>query len=138
MDKPSCKDVFEHAWQVQEDAAQLGFDWPDVFGVLDKIEEEVGELREALQHKDTAHAQDELGDIFLATINAARFLSVQPATVLSNATQRFESRFDYVKARVEAGEKDWKDYSLDELEAVWQAGKKVLEKKGEKRVDTGA
>ena len=137
MDNSTDNSSLCNAWRIQEDAALLGFDWPDIQGVLDKIEEELEEIREALAAGDVTHARIELGDLLLASVNAARFLSVKPACALDDAAARFEDRFQLVKNHVEASDRSWENYSLEELETLWQRLKKVADKKRDKRVDKG-
>lgn len=119
-------DVFQKALLIQEDAAKLGFDWPDISGVLDKVEEETGEIREALENNDIAHAQKELGDLLFAAINLARFLKVDPADMLDQTNQRFSLRFSAVCRAVEEKGISMEMCTLEELETIWQQVKKSL------------
>ncbi len=115
--------MFERALQIQADAAKLGFDWPEPFGVLEKVREETEEIREALARNDLAHAQKELGDLLLVVSNLSRFLDITPDKALAAAVERFEKRFAAVQAVVAADRKDMEAYSLEELEVIWQSVK---------------
>lgn len=111
------------AAKLQKRAARVGFDWPDVSGVLDKIEEEIGELREALEQGDEAHAREELGDLLFAQVNLARHLKADPEQALRNTNAKFERRFNYVEQQVQAGDQDWEQLSLDTLDHWWDEAK---------------
>jgi uncharacterized protein YabN with tetrapyrrole methylase and pyrophosphatase domain len=113
------ENAFVESWRIQDAASKLGFDWPDIAGVLDKVEEEVREIREALDERDCAHAQRELGDLLLATVNLARFLDADPGVELHRANRRFTARFDAVKKVIAEQGKTVGECTLDELDAVW-------------------
>lgn len=118
-----CADALARAWAVQRDAASLGFDWPQIAPVLDKVAEELDEIREALALGDFAHAQTELGDLLFAAVNVARFLDIPPATALHATTDRFTSRFDRVCALVRAAGNEPENCTLEELDAAWEQAK---------------
>ncbi|WGL16722.1 nucleoside triphosphate pyrophosphohydrolase [Microbulbifer bruguierae] len=111
------------AMKLQKRAAQVGFDWPDIEGVLDKIAEEVQELREAVASGNMEHAREELGDLFFACVNGARHLQVDPEVALRQCNRKFERRFGAVESRLEATGKKLADASLDELDRLWDAAK---------------
>lgn len=104
-------------------AARVGFDWPDVGGVVDKIGEEIGELRAAT---DDAERTAELGDLLFAVVNWARWLDVDPEAALRQANARFARRFAWVEAEARRHRLDLRQLSLDELEALWQAAKPLV------------
>ncbi len=109
---------------LQDAASAQGFDWPNAQGVLDKIIEEAGEVREALAAHDMAQAQRELGDILLAAVNLSRFLGVSPSEALAGANERFRVRFDRVKAAAQAEGLDLRSCSLEALDALWARAKR--------------
>ncbi len=113
------KNALQVSWMVQEQAASFGFDWPDIHGVLDKIEEELNEMREAVASGNLPHAQKELGDLLLAAVNTARFLEADPEDVLDKATKRFQARFRAVQKVFAQEGRDMKTCSLRELDDVW-------------------
>ncbi|HRF09921.1 MAG TPA: nucleoside triphosphate pyrophosphohydrolase [Xanthobacteraceae bacterium] len=120
-DVPLALPALTRAEKIQKRAANAGFDWPDMTGVLDKISEEIEELKAA----DTQEAtEDELGDLLFSVVNYARRSNVDPELALRNATQKFERRFEGVERRVAASGKPFQKTPLDELEAYWQAEKK--------------
>ncbi|SIQ41847.1 nucleoside triphosphate pyrophosphohydrolase [Marinobacterium stanieri] len=122
-DVPVSLPGLSRAAKLQKRAARVGFDWPDISGVLDKIEEEIGELREALEQGDEAHAREELGDLLFAQVNLARHLKADPEQALRNTNAKFERRFNYVEQQVQAGDQDWEQLSLDTLDHWWDEAK---------------
>lgn len=112
-------DALRESAEVQAEASALGFDWQDVAGVLEKVEEELGEIRAALEAGDAAQARRELGDLLLIAVNLARFLDAAPDVELRAATARFARRFEAVKARLRMRGVAPESCTLDELNAVW-------------------
>ena len=115
--------AFEDSWDIQASAASLGFDWPSVDGVLDKLEEEVGEIRQSIKAGDREGAQREVGDLLLATVNTCRLLQIDPASALLEATARFSKRFSMVKSILDVEDRTIESCSFDELNAVWERAK---------------
>ncbi len=113
------------AQKLQDAAAQYHFDWPDATPVLNKIEEEIGELREAIASGDTAHAQAEMGDVLFACVNLARHLDIDADTALRQTNEKFIRRFDYVVAEMQAAGIEFSAQQLEQMEAFWQQSKKV-------------
>ena len=116
------------AYKVQSRAAKVGFDWPDSTGVWAKVQEELGELQEALADGNHVAAEGELGDVLFAVVNYARHEGIEPETALNGTNNRFIGRFTYVEEQVAKSGKSWQDFSLAELDEFWEASKK-LEKK---------
>jgi len=113
------------AEKIQKRAARVGFDWTSIGPVIDKIEEELGELRHELAagQKDQARVADELGDVLFAVANLARHCKVDPEAALRSTNDKFERRFRYVEQRLgEQGRKP-ADATLEEMEALWQEAK---------------
>jgi nucleoside triphosphate diphosphatase len=104
-------------------AARVGFDWPDAEAVLEKLDEEVGELRAELPEADPARLQDEVGDLLFVLANLARKLKLDPEACLRAANAKFERRFGAVEATLAAEGRTPADATLDEMEAAWQAAK---------------
>ncbi len=109
------------AQEYQDRAARLGFDWPEISGVLDKIIEEIHEVREATNEEELTA---ELGDMFFALINLARWKKVDAESALRGTNIRFKKRFDYVQAGAKKQGKKMQEMTLDEMEALWQEAKK--------------
>jgi nucleoside triphosphate diphosphatase len=108
------------AEKIQKRAARVGFDWPEAAPILDKIEEEIGELRAELDSGSKARIEDELGDLLFAVANLARHLAIDPETALRNATRKFERRFRRVEALLAESGRTPADSTLDEMEAQWR------------------
>ena len=111
------------AEKIQKRAARVGFDWPGVTPVWGKLDEEVGEVREAVANKDQSAIEDELGDLLFTIVNLARHLSVDPETALRNATGKFEHRFKQVEQLASNSERSMDDMDLVELDALWDEAK---------------
>ena len=105
--------------KVQHKAAKCGFDWPDVSGALDKLSEEVQELREAIASGDDKACFDELGDVLFSAVNVSRFIGVEPEQSLSSSCNKFIARFAEVEKLAVSRGLDMKTASLEELDAIW-------------------
>jgi len=106
--------------EYQERAARVGFDWPEIKGVMEKVLEEVREVETAQGQEERAA---EIGDLFFAVVNLARWYDVDAESALRQANQRFRNRFARVEAAVREGGQEFTEYSLDELESMWQDAK---------------
>jgi MazG family protein len=111
------------AYQVQKRAARAGFDWEKTADVLDKLQEEVDELREAVEHGDDAHIQEELGDLLFSVVNLSRHLGHDPEELLRRNIRKFIRRFQQVEQAVHASGRPFEDFSLEELDGFWAAVK---------------
>ena len=117
------------ALKLQKRAARVGFDWPEIGQVLDKMKEEAKELAIELasENKDQTRIQDEVGDLLFVAVNLARKAGVDPETALQNCNLKFENRFSYVEEQVVSKHKSFDDVSLDLMEKYWQEAK-ILER----------
>ena len=111
------------AQNIQKKAARVGFDWPDVSGVFAKVEEEILEVRQAIEQGAAAHIEEEIGDLLFAAVNLARHLKVDAETALIAATAKFINRFQSVEKAIAAQGKKIEEASLDEMETAWQQAK---------------
>ena len=112
------------AYKIQSKAAKVGFDWQDIEPVWAKVQEELGELQEALASGDKVAAEKELGDVLFAIVNYARHHKIEPEVALEGTNNRFTSRFLYVEEKVHNSGKAWQDFTLDELDKFWDEAKK--------------
>ena len=111
------------AEKVQKKARKAGFDWPDISGALDKLTEELSELKEAVA--TGGNVAEELGDLLFSAVNAARFLKVDPEDALNGATDKFIGRFRRVEAGAAGQGKAMEDMSLAELDQLWDRAKET-------------
>jgi MazG family protein len=105
-------------------AARVGFDWPDAGGVLDKVREEIGELRRAVEGGQSAHVREELGDLLFSVAQLARHLQVDPEGALRDAGRKFERRFRRIEALLAVQGRVPTGATADELEALWAQAKR--------------
>jgi tetrapyrrole methylase family protein / MazG family protein len=120
---PKDLPALPRAHKQQKKAAAVGFDWPDLTGVFDKIEEELRELRHAADHEARERQQDELGDLLFAVVNAARFLKVDPEESLAGTNRKFAARFRYIEEQLRIRGRTFDDTDLLEMESWWQEAK---------------
>jgi tetrapyrrole methylase family protein/MazG family protein len=112
--------ALSQAAEIQERVKRIGFDWPEVEGVLTKI---IEELEEVAQAKEPATRTAEMGDVFFAVVNYARWLGVDPEAALREANLRFRRRFGELEMAVKAEGRDLGAMSLEEMDAFWEAAK---------------
>ncbi|MGL4474101.1 MAG: nucleoside triphosphate pyrophosphohydrolase [Shewanella sp.] len=127
-DIPKALPQLKRALKIQQRVAQVGFDWPDLEPVVDKIHEEIAEvLAEVHAEKiEQAKVMDEVGDLLFAVVNLARHLKVDPEQALQGANAKFEQRFRLVEQQVQQSERKIEHHSLEELENYWQQAKRDL------------
>ncbi|MEE8587577.1 MAG: nucleoside triphosphate pyrophosphohydrolase [Acidobacteriota bacterium] len=106
--------------QISAKAARVGFDWPELAGIREKVEEEFQELDDALQSGDARRIQEEVGDLLFAALNVSRYLGIDPETALNRANRKFTRRFQRMEKHFEARQRPLKDVPLEEMEAIWQ------------------
>jgi tetrapyrrole methylase family protein/MazG family protein len=111
------------AHRLQDRASRLGFDWPDVVGAYAKVEEELGELKSALQAGDRGRMEEELGDLFFSLVNVARFVEVNPEEALRKTIARFISRFRHIEESLRLEHRGGEARDLEEMERLWQEAK---------------
>ncbi len=113
------------ALKLQERAAKVGFDWSEPAPILDKIEEEVGELREALRNDDQKAVADELGDLIFALVNIGRHVGADPEMALRGTNTKFRNRFSHIEDSLAANGESLEGATLERMEALWQAAKRI-------------
>lgn len=109
------------AEKVQKKAKKAGFDWPDVSGALDKLSEEIEELKTAVA--EGSNIEEELGDLLFSAVNVSRFVKVDTEQALTKATDKFIDRFRKVEAQAKAEGRPMEEMSLAELNALWERAK---------------
>ncbi|MDO6465142.1 nucleoside triphosphate pyrophosphohydrolase [Pseudoalteromonas carrageenovora] len=126
QDIPANMPSLSKAKKIQQRVAGLGFDWPSYHGALDKVSEEVLEVKEALEHDPLSeHTAEEIGDLLFATVNVARHVKRDPEQLLRQANDKFSARFEKVQAYLIAQGKSLDTASLEEMDNAWDAIKKV-------------
>lgn len=121
---PTSLPALLRAFKLGKRAAGEGFDWPHASDVVDKIEEEVAELREALSGaQNAAHAEEEMGDLLFAIANLSRKLGIEPEAALRRANDKFTRRFEHMEQAVQASGRAMRELPLEDLEEHWTAVK---------------
>lgn len=118
------------AHQLSTKAARVGFDWEKLEDIFAKLEEEIGELREAIKthgssntESDHARVREELGDLIFAITNIARHLKVEPEGALKLTNRKFRRRFGYIEKKLHERGQAFDETTLDEMESLWQEAK---------------
>lgn len=109
------------AEKIQKKAAKVGFDWPDVWGAMDKLAEELTEVSDAVGGE--GNIEEELGDLLFSVVNVALFMGVDPEEALGKACDKFTSRFSYVESEALKQGKILTEMTLEEMETLYQEGK---------------
>ena len=122
-DIPLALPGLSRAVKMQNRAARIGFDWPDIEPVFDKLHEEIAEVREAIKSGSADAIEDEVGDLLFVVANIARHLKVDPEKAVRRTNNKFSLRFKHLEAL--AAQNDTQILSLEVLEAFWQAAKKA-------------
>jgi len=113
----------QRAWRLQDKAASVGFDWPDMQGVLDKVREEVGELETAAAAADADAMEDEFGDLVFVLVRWASKMGIEPERALGRTIDKFERRFAHVMRRCHQEKLDPNEAGLARLDAYWNEAK---------------
>jgi XTP/dITP diphosphohydrolase len=120
---PKAMPALLKALSMQEKARGCGFDWAKKEDVWDKVQEEVGEVTEASREADETHLEMEFGDLLFSVINAARLYGVDPEAALNRSSEKFRRRFTYLEEQTLRKGIQFKDLSLDEMDAIWEEAK---------------
>lgn len=123
-DVPRVLPALERARKLQKRAANVGFDWPSVHPVLEKLKEEIAEFETAIQFEGEERMAQELGDILFALVNIARHCKIEPETALRGANRRFEARFRWIEIALQEQGRKAQDVKLEELDELWEAAKR--------------
>ena len=124
-DIPLALPALKRAQKLQKRAGSVGFDWPDPQRVLAKVEEELAEVREAINEGDAAHIQEEIGDLLFVCVNLARKLKVNAEEATRDANAKFERRFRYIEDQMAKRGGAMADTPLDDLEDLWNEAKSL-------------
>jgi MazG family protein len=121
---PSKLPALHEAHQISSRVARVGFDWPNIEGVFEKLHEEVHELREAISEKNQADIEDEVGDLLFVLVNIARVLKVDSESALKRANRKFKARFQHMESELASSGRKLDETSLNEMEQLWKIAKK--------------
>jgi ATP diphosphatase len=121
---PSGAPGLQRAERLTEKASRIGFDWPDLKGVREKLDEELKELDEAIAAKDKDAIEHELGDVLFSMANLARFLNTPAEDAIRQTNKRFTARFHHMEAKLDAEGRKFDKVPLDELNALWEEAKR--------------
>lgn len=111
------------AHRIQSKASHVGFEWENFHQVLEKLDEEFSELRQAYKHENLEEIEDEFGDLLFVLVSIARFLHVNPDDALRKAITKFTARFTQIERAMQTMNRDWKDLSGEEMDALWKNAK---------------
>jgi uncharacterized protein YabN with tetrapyrrole methylase and pyrophosphatase domain len=126
---PENLSPMERAHAVQVEAARVGFDWPDVGAMIEKIREEAGELSRACAQDNRKSVAEEIGDLLLVLVNVARSQELDAGACLAGACTKFERRFRAMESRLAASGKRLEGETLDAMDALWREMKAEERKK---------
>jgi tetrapyrrole methylase family protein/MazG family protein len=121
---PKDSPTLYRAYQLTQKASRVGFDWPDIEGVLKKLEEEIGEFREALSLQNRRRIREEIGDLLFVLANVSRFLQINPEEALKKTLEKFTSRFHYVERALRREGRSFYQSDLIEMDRLWEESKK--------------
>ena len=121
---PRTSPSLSQAYHLTQKASRVGFDWPNIEGVLGKLEEEMGEFREALFLQDRRRIREEIGDLLFVMANVSRFLRIHPEEALKKSLDKFMSRFHYIETCLHTQGKSFSQSNLIEMDRLWRESKK--------------
>lgn len=121
---PSALPALIKAYRIQDKARNVGFDWERPEQVWDKVKEEISEVEAEIRAGNSKAMDEEFGDLLFAVVNAARLYGVNPENALEHTNRKFISRFNHIEAGAKGMGKNIKDLSLEEMDQLWNEGKK--------------
>lgn len=136
-DVPANLPALMRSYKVQQKASQVGFDWDNTEDVFKKVYEEIKELEDVYCSKNMDRITDEMGDVFFSLVNLSRFLKVQPELALTDATNKFIRRFQYIEEESSKAGKKLEEMSLSEMDELWNKAKIHISEKMSNTKDNG-
>ncbi len=125
---PKTLSALQKARKVSERASRVGFDWPDLIGILDKVREECDELEQALA-EDRGAVESEFGDLLFSLVNFGRFIGIDAESALDRTVFRFRKRFHHLETSIKSHGQTWEDYSPEDLNELWEEAKELERRK---------
>ncbi len=116
--------ALSQAYLLTRKASRAGFDWPNIEGVLNKLDEEMKEFREALSLRDRRKMREEIGDVLFVMANVSRFLQIDPEGALKETLDKFVSRFHYIETSLQRAGKPFRESNLIEMDRLWEESKR--------------
>ncbi|KKM10911.1 nucleotide pyrophosphohydrolase [Clostridiales bacterium PH28_bin88] len=124
MDIPRALPALMRAEKVQQAAARVGFDWPEVSGAWEKVGEELRELKASVENGDAGTVREEMGDVLFAVVNVARFLGIHAEEALGRSVEKFIRRFRHIETRAQEQGRNLAEMTLEEMDIFWEEAKK--------------
>lgn len=121
---PKSLPALAKAQKLQKKIAKTGFDWPKINPVMDKIEEELAEVKEAIANHDRDHVREEIGDLLFSVVNLCRFVDFDAEELVHESVEKFRKRFMFIEETLKKENKHFDEVSLEEMEEIWQQAKK--------------
>ena len=122
---PNSLPALVKAYRIQEKVSGVGFDWDQKEAVLEKVKEELDELRTQIDAGDSKKMEAELGDVMFSLVNYARFLKVNPENALERTNKKFIKRFNYIEEKAKKSQRKVTELSIEEMEVLWEEAKKT-------------
>ena len=122
---PNSLPALVKAYRIQEKVSGVGFDWDQKEAVLEKVKEELDELRTEIDAGDSKKMEAELGDVMFSLVNYARFLNVNPENALERTNKKFIKRFNYIEEKAKKSQRKVSELSIEEMEVLWEEAKKT-------------
>ena len=126
---PMSMPALVRARKIQEKVARVGFEWPEIDGAMEKVDEELAELKEAIEIGDPEKIGEELGDLLFVVVNVARYVKHCPEVALTGANEKFIRRFKHIEKRLAETGRTTDEATLEEMDVFWDEAKD-LEKRG--------
>ena len=121
---PKGSSSLSRAYQLTQRASRVGFDWPTMEGVLNKLDEEMREFKEALSLQNRRRIFEEIGDLLFVMANVSRFLKINPEEALKKTLEKFISRFHYIEISLHQEGKSFRQSNLMEMDRLWEEAKR--------------
>ncbi len=121
----SKQPAIRQAYKIQKKASAVGFDWDNLKDVVDKLDEEIAELKVEINQNNQLRIAEELGDVLFSCINLARHLKVNPESCLRQTNQRFSRRFEYIEQQLQRSGLSMEESSLADLDKLWDEAKTI-------------
>lgn len=124
---PKTLPILHKAVRMTDKASKVGFDWPDAQSVVEKIEEELSELKVEVAAGDKQKCEEEVGDLLFSIVNLARFIEVNPEIALRKTLTKFKKRFQYIEKSLKKKKVAFEDCDINQLEEIWNEAKNNID-----------